>query len=65
MYTSPLELVCQDKPELREKLSATLKTVAPHLTLESIGGDAQAIYGLLALTKNQKPITGPLCSIRF
>ncbi len=63
--TRPLDLVCEGKPEIRDKLAAKLKTVAPHLTLESISGDVEAIDGLIALIEGRTPKAGPLCSIRF
>lgn len=61
----PLNLLCSGKPGMREKLAATLQTIAPHLTLDSISGDAEAVYGLLAKINGQHPNVGSLCSIRF
>ena len=66
MRTSrPLDLICQGNPEMQEKLSDTLRTVAPHLTLRIIGGDAQALYALRAKSEGKSPVVGPLCAIRF
>ncbi len=65
MYITPLELVCEGNPGMRDRLAAALRSVAPHTTLAAIGGDAEAIYGLRALTEGKKPKAGPLCSIRF
>ncbi len=64
-HTRPLDLVIAGQPHMRNRLNAMLKKVAPHLTLESVGGDAQAIYGLVAMTRGEKPKVGPLCSICF
>ncbi len=61
----PLNLLCSGRPGMREKLAAMLRIVAPHLTLDSISGDAEAVYGLLAKINGQHPSVGPLCSIRF
>ena len=61
----PLNLLCFGKPGMREKLAAMLKMVAPHLTLDSISGDAEALHALLAKINGQHPSVGPLCSIRF
>lgn len=61
----PLDLICQDSPGMRERLAAMLQIVAPHLTLESISGDAEAVYGLLAKSEGKSPVVGPLCAIRF